>query len=70
MKSLMPGSLFSYVVWVKRGYQDVQQPYGSSIIKVKGIARASTDNSNFAASKFFSVRTRKRMIVVFIHTFR
>ena len=68
MKSLMPGSLFSYVVWVKRGYQDVQQPYGSSIIKVKGIARVSTDDLQFAESKFFSVSMR--MMAISIHDFR
>ncbi|CAF0760705.1 unnamed protein product [Adineta steineri] len=36
-----------YIVWIKKGYQDVQEPYGSSISKVKGIARVSISNSNF-----------------------
>ncbi|CAF0953966.1 unnamed protein product [Adineta steineri] len=36
-----------YIVWLKKGYQDVQMPSGSSVIKVKGVARVSTDNSSF-----------------------
>jgi len=36
---------FSYIVWIQKGYQDVQQPHGSSIIKVKGVARVSTDKN-------------------------
>lgn len=43
----------SYVVWIKRGYQDVDEPRGSSIIKVKGVARISANTSDFETGKFF-----------------
>ena len=36
----------SYIVWIKKGYQNVEEPLGSSISKVKGIARVSIGNSN------------------------
>ena len=53
MEHLSINSLFSYVVWIEKGYQDVQVPHGASIIKVKGVARISVDDTNSTASKFF-----------------
>ncbi|CAF4194799.1 unnamed protein product, partial [Rotaria sordida] len=35
-----------YIILVKKGYQQFQEPQGSSIIKVKGAARISIYNSN------------------------
>ncbi|CAF2447127.1 unnamed protein product [Rotaria sp. Silwood2] len=32
-----------YIVWIKKGYQQFQEPRGTSVIKVKGIAKV-TDN--------------------------
>ena len=50
---------FSYIVWIKKGYQDVQEPHGSSIIKVKGVARVSIADLNSVSSKFFLVRIKR-----------
>ncbi|CAF0737727.1 unnamed protein product [Adineta steineri] len=47
LQFLVATYIFLYIVWIKKGYQDVQEPYGSSISKVKGIARVSISNSNF-----------------------
>ncbi|CAF4169554.1 unnamed protein product, partial [Rotaria sordida] len=35
-----------YIILVKKGYQQFQEPQGSSIIKVKGVVRISIYNSN------------------------
>jgi P2X purinoceptor 4 len=34
-----------YIVWYKRGYQEFQEPRGTSVIKVKGIARVSANDA-------------------------
>ncbi|CAF3903393.1 unnamed protein product, partial [Rotaria sordida] len=36
----------NYIILVKKGYQQFQEPQGSSIIKVKGVVRISIYNSN------------------------
>ena len=36
---------FSYIVWYKKGYQEFQEPHGTSIIKVKGLAKVTTNAS-------------------------
>jgi len=33
--------VFSYIVWYKQGYQEFQEPRGTSIIKLKGIAKVN-----------------------------
>lgn len=38
------GFLFSYIVWLKKGYQEFQEPRGTSVIKVKGVARVTENN--------------------------
>jgi hypothetical protein len=38
-------SKFSYIVWWKKGYQEFQEPRGTSIIKVKGIAKVTGNNA-------------------------
>ena len=35
---------FSYIVWYKKGYQEFQEPRGTSVIKVKGVARVDESN--------------------------
>lgn len=32
---------------MEKGYQDVDEPHGSSIIKVKGVARISPNTTDF-----------------------
>lgn len=41
----------SYIVWFKKGYQEVEEAHGSSVIKVKGVARVSTGNLSFDIGK-------------------
>jgi hypothetical protein len=53
--------LCSYVVWIKKGYQDEEEPRGSSIIKVKGVARISLNTSNF--------KTRNFVFPIYMYTF-
>jgi hypothetical protein len=38
-------SHFSYIVWWKKGYQQFQEPRGTSVIKIKGIAKVSGNNT-------------------------
>ncbi|UJR37581.1 hypothetical protein I4U23_030280 [Adineta vaga] len=35
-----------YIVWYKKGYQQFQEPRGTSIIKVKGITKVTGNNTN------------------------
>jgi len=60
----------SYIIWIKKGYQDIDEPRGSSIIKIKGVARVSITNENINASKLLSTRITKKMIVFSIYIFR
>ncbi|CAF1049838.1 unnamed protein product [Adineta steineri] len=39
-----------YIVYIKKGYQDVQIPSGASVIKVKGVARVTANRSNFVSN--------------------
>ena len=36
---------FSYIVWYQKGYQRFQEPRGTSIIKVKGIAKVTGNDT-------------------------
>lgn len=36
---------FSYIVWYKKGYQEFHDPRGTSIIKLKGVAKVTSNNS-------------------------
>jgi len=45
---------FSYIVIWKKGYQQFQEPRGTSVIKVKGIAKVLGNNTFFDISKFRS----------------
>jgi hypothetical protein len=38
-------SHFSYIVWWKKGYQQFQEPRGTSVIKIKGIAKVSGNDT-------------------------
>ncbi len=40
----------SYIVLLKKGYQQFQEPRGTSVIKVKGIARVNGSNILFNTS--------------------
>jgi len=44
-------SIFSYIVLIKKGYQEFQEPRGTSVIKVKGIAKVLGNNTVFETSK-------------------
>jgi hypothetical protein len=52
--------VFSYIVWVKKGYQQFQEPRGTSIIKVKGIAKVTGNNTSryvrMLRQKFFVLK--------------
>jgi hypothetical protein len=41
----------SYIVIWKKGYQQVQEPRGTSVIKVKGVAKVSGNGTSFNISK-------------------
>ncbi len=56
-------NLFSYIIWIQKGHQDVQEPHGASVIKVKGVGRVSIRNSNLNASKLFSLSREKRIVL-------
>ncbi|CAF3453675.1 unnamed protein product [Rotaria sp. Silwood1] len=43
--------IIGYIVIWKKGYQQIQEPRGTSVIKVKGIARAIGNNSTFYTSE-------------------
>jgi hypothetical protein len=42
---------FSYIVVWKKGYQEFQEPHGTSVIKVKGVANVTGNNTFFYTSK-------------------
>jgi len=63
-------SLSSYIVWKQKGYQDEEDPRGSSVIKVKGVARVSIVNSDFSGSIFLLFSMIKGLFIVFIYIFR
>jgi len=42
--------VFRYIVLWKKGYQQTQEPHGTSVIKVKGVARLNGNNSFFYTS--------------------
>ena len=45
---------FSYIVLWKKGYQETQEPRGTSVIKVKGIGKVSGNDGSFYISKNLS----------------
>jgi hypothetical protein len=62
--------LFSYIVYTRKGYQQFQEPRGSSVIKVKGVARVvPTDNSTMRISGIFIQSLTDRERLVFLYTF-
>ncbi|CAF4202237.1 unnamed protein product [Rotaria sp. Silwood2] len=42
--------IIGYIVLWKKGYQQIQEPHGTSVIKVKGIAKVTGNNSTFYTS--------------------
>ncbi len=56
--------IFSYIIWIQKGHQDVQKPYGASVIKVKGVGRVSIRNSNLNDSNLFLLSRRKRIVLI------
>ena len=48
----------SYIVVWKKGYQEFQEPHGTSVIKVKGIARVSGNNATFFTSNVRQLTTK------------
>lgn len=55
---------------MEKGYQDVQVPHGASIIKVKGVARVSVDDSNSTTSKFFLSSNEEEINLISVRIFR
>jgi hypothetical protein len=62
-------SFSSYIVWIRKGYQDIEEPRDSSMIKVKGVARVAMSNSNFTTGKFvsFSIKKREHGCCFYLH---
>ncbi len=48
----------SYIVFWKKGYQQFQEPRGTSVIKVKGIAKVTGNDTLFYTSKIFLLRKK------------
>ena len=42
---------FSYIVWYQRGYQEFQEPRGTSVTKVKGVSSVDLKNPSTLASR-------------------
>jgi cation transporter protein len=42
--------IIGYIVLWKKGYQQIQEPHGTSVIKVKGIAKVNGQNASFYTS--------------------
>ncbi len=57
---------FSYIVVWKKGYQQFQEPRGTSVIKVKGVARVTGKDTAFYISKVFGIEARYWMIKILI----
>ena len=45
IKGILECFYFSYIVWCKKGYQEFQEPRGTSVIKVKGIAKVTGNDT-------------------------
>ena len=56
----------SHIVLIKRGYQQFQEPHGSSIIKVKGVARVSIGSSHSYVGTFNSAINRYKEKTLFV----
>ena len=46
-------NLFSYIVWYQRGYQEFQEPRGTSVTKVKGVSSVQLTTSSLSGRRFY-----------------
>jgi hypothetical protein len=51
-----------YIVYWKQGYQEFQEPRGTSVIKVKGIAKVTGNSSAFYTSKQTHIVSESKQI--------